>query len=234
MVRERIASGAWTPCWRLPARGTLARELLGRPGGENIVRRAQELLVEEGLLEARAGSGKYVRAPGARNMISGPMTGMMPNGLRALWTADSASVPRRRRALSPHRLHPARHVDEGTHGGDGLGAQEVTGSTPIMLDAWYQRLRDAYMETMADLGVVSGMEEQAFLEAMAVHKQVDPEMALVLKAIKATAKGGKASCASAPGTRPTSSRGRPWSAKSGAPTSAPPCCRPAGSTCTAR
>lgn len=58
------------------------------------------------------------------------------------------------------------------------------------LDAWYQRLRDAYMATMADLGVVSGMDERAFLEAMAVHKQVDPEMALVLKAIKATAKGG--------------------------------------------
>ncbi|WP_399921149.1 telomere-associated protein Tap [Streptomyces kanamyceticus] len=58
------------------------------------------------------------------------------------------------------------------------------------LDAWYQRLRDAYMETMADLGVVSGMEEHAFLDAMAASKSVDPEMALVLKAIKATAKGG--------------------------------------------
>ncbi|MFD5898584.1 telomere-associated protein Tap [Streptomyces sp. NPDC060366] len=58
------------------------------------------------------------------------------------------------------------------------------------LDAWYQRLRDAYMATMADLGVVSGMEEEAFLKAMAQHKSVDPEMALVLKAIKATAKGG--------------------------------------------
>ncbi|MEV0323099.1 telomere-associated protein Tap [Streptomyces sp. NPDC050658] len=58
------------------------------------------------------------------------------------------------------------------------------------LDAWYQRLRDAYMQTMADLGVTPGMEEGAFLEAMAVHKQTDPEMALVLKAIKATAKGG--------------------------------------------
>jgi DNA-binding transcriptional regulator YiaG len=58
------------------------------------------------------------------------------------------------------------------------------------LDAWYTRLRDAYMATMADLGVTSGMEEQAFLEAMSRHKQVDPEMALVLKAIKATAKGG--------------------------------------------
>ncbi|MFF5938902.1 telomere-associated protein Tap [Streptomyces sp. NPDC012508] len=77
------------------------------------------------------------------------------------------------------------------------------------LDAWYQRLRDAYMATMADLGVVSGMEEQAFLEAMARHKQVDSEMALVLKAIKATAKGGIGKLRERPRTTPLF---EPWPA----------------------
>ncbi|MEU6950280.1 helix-turn-helix domain-containing protein [Streptomyces sp. NPDC046316] len=77
------------------------------------------------------------------------------------------------------------------------------------LDAWYQRLRDAYMATMADLGVVSGMEEQAFLEAMARHKRVDPEMALVLKAIKATAKGGIGKLRERPRTTPLF---EPWPA----------------------
>ncbi|WP_331746033.1 telomere-associated protein Tap [Streptomyces sp. NBC_00872] len=77
------------------------------------------------------------------------------------------------------------------------------------LDAWYQRLRDAYMATMADLGVVSGMEERAFLEAMAVHKQTDPEMALVLKAIKATAKGGIGKLRERPRTTPLF---EPWPA----------------------
>ncbi|MEU3188677.1 helix-turn-helix domain-containing protein [Streptomyces sp. NPDC006923] len=77
------------------------------------------------------------------------------------------------------------------------------------LDAWYQRLRDAYMATMADLGVVSGMEERAFLEAMAQHKQVDPEMALVLKAIKATAKGGIGKLRERPRTTPLF---EPWPA----------------------
>lgn len=77
------------------------------------------------------------------------------------------------------------------------------------LDSWYQRLRDAYMKTMADLGVEPGMDEGEFLKAMAVHKQVDPEMALVLKAIKATAKGGIGKLRERPRTTPLF---EPWPA----------------------
>ncbi|MFJ8547199.1 telomere-associated protein Tap [Streptomyces sp. NPDC093586] len=58
------------------------------------------------------------------------------------------------------------------------------------LDPWYKRLRDAYVATMADLGVTTAMGGQEFLDAMARSKDVDPALALVLKAIKATAKGG--------------------------------------------
>jgi hypothetical protein len=58
------------------------------------------------------------------------------------------------------------------------------------LDAWYTRLRDAYVATMADLGVVPGMAPDAFLAAMDGHKDRDPQLALVLAAIKATVKGG--------------------------------------------
>jgi hypothetical protein len=58
------------------------------------------------------------------------------------------------------------------------------------LDAWYTRLRDAYMATMAELGVTSGMPEDDFLAAMARHRDVDPGRAAVLSAIKATVKGG--------------------------------------------
>ncbi|WP_030992585.1 telomere-associated protein Tap [Streptomyces sp. NRRL S-1813] len=57
-------------------------------------------------------------------------------------------------------------------------------------DAWYTRLRDAYMVTMADLGVEAGMSEADFLTAMARHKNVDPGQAAVLSAIKSTVKGG--------------------------------------------
>ena len=58
------------------------------------------------------------------------------------------------------------------------------------LDPWYERLRDAYLATMADLGVTKDLTEQQFLEAMAGHKAADPGMAAVLSAIKATVKGG--------------------------------------------
>ncbi len=58
------------------------------------------------------------------------------------------------------------------------------------LDPWYKRLRDAYVATMADLGVTTAMGGSEFLEAMARSKQVDPTMALLVGAIKATAKGG--------------------------------------------
>ncbi|MFJ2846998.1 telomere-associated protein Tap [Streptomyces griseofuscus] len=57
------------------------------------------------------------------------------------------------------------------------------------LDPWYKRLRDAYVATMADMGVTTDLSGQEFLEAMARRKQVDPTMALLETAIKATAKG---------------------------------------------
>ncbi|MEU3110288.1 telomere-associated protein Tap [Streptomyces albidoflavus] len=57
------------------------------------------------------------------------------------------------------------------------------------LDSWYKRLRDAYVATMADMGVTTDLQGQEFLEAMARRKQADPTMALLETAIKATAKG---------------------------------------------
>ncbi|MFJ4781477.1 telomere-associated protein Tap [Streptomyces sp. NPDC088762] len=62
------------------------------------------------------------------------------------------------------------------------------------LDAWYTRLRDAYMATMADLGVTSSLTEPEFLHAMSTHKHggtTDSRIsASVLSAIKSTVKGG--------------------------------------------
>lgn len=58
------------------------------------------------------------------------------------------------------------------------------------LDGWYNRLRDAYLATMADLGVRADLEPADFLTAMDGYKEHDPELAIVLSAIKATVKGG--------------------------------------------
>ncbi|WP_329028423.1 telomere-associated protein Tap [Streptomyces sp. NBC_00690] len=58
------------------------------------------------------------------------------------------------------------------------------------LDGWYNRLRDAYLATMADLGVHTDTEPADFLTAMNGYKGRDPELAIVVSAIKATVKGG--------------------------------------------
>ncbi|MER0443173.1 helix-turn-helix transcriptional regulator [Streptomyces sp. Edi4] len=58
------------------------------------------------------------------------------------------------------------------------------------LDGWYTRLRDAYLTTMADLGVDADLSPQDFLAAMDGYKGRDPEMAIVVGAVKATVKGG--------------------------------------------
>lgn len=81
------------------------------------------------------------------------------------------------------------------------------------LDPWYTRLRDAYLATMAELGVTAGMNPRQFLEATAgdVHKDTDPGEAAVLAAVKATVKGGigkLAEKAAGRGWRP----GQPWPA----------------------
>ncbi|MFJ4917620.1 telomere-associated protein Tap [Streptomyces sp. NPDC088726] len=65
----------------------------------------------------------------------------------------------------------------------------VRTQTGRYLDSWYKRLRDAYIATMADMDVTTDLTGIEFLEAMGRRKQVDPTMALLETAIKATAKG---------------------------------------------
>ncbi|MEW2267840.1 telomere-associated protein Tap [Streptomyces sp. NPDC047853] len=79
------------------------------------------------------------------------------------------------------------------------------------LDGWYQRLRDAYLATMADLGVDADLTPADFLAAMDDYKERDPELAVVASAIKATVKGGLGKLRERPrgeGWKP----GQPWRA----------------------
>ncbi|MFF4542162.1 telomere-associated protein Tap [Streptomyces aureus] len=62
--------------------------------------------------------------------------------------------------------------------------------TGAYLDPWHDRLKTAYVDTLADLGVTKDLTDAEFLAAMEQHKQVDPAMAAVLAAVKATVKGG--------------------------------------------
>ncbi|MGY5073368.1 telomere-associated protein Tap [Streptomyces griseus] len=58
------------------------------------------------------------------------------------------------------------------------------------LDGWYKRLRDAYVATMADLGVAEKLPPGEFLKAMGGYKGRDPELGIVVDAVKMTVKGG--------------------------------------------
>ncbi|MER5362835.1 helix-turn-helix transcriptional regulator [Streptomyces sp. NPDC002785] len=81
------------------------------------------------------------------------------------------------------------------------------------LDGWYNRLRDAYLTTMADLGVDADLSPQDFLTAMDGYKSRDPELGLVVSAVKATVKGGLGKLRERPrgeGWNP----GEPWRALS--------------------
>ncbi|MEV4786157.1 GntR family transcriptional regulator [Streptomyces tuirus] len=62
-LRRRIAEHVWEPGDRLPSRAQIGQEC---GVGENVVRRAQELLISQGVLEGRAGSGTYVAEPRQR------------------------------------------------------------------------------------------------------------------------------------------------------------------------
>ncbi|KRV48111.1 GntR family transcriptional regulator [Wenjunlia vitaminophila] len=100
LLRERIANHQWSPGDRLPSRAQLGRE---HGVGENVVRRAQELLISKGVLEGRAGSGTYVAEPRERLRVirsrrqdqrGGPSfrAEMSALGKRGTW--DSGTEPR--------------------------------------------------------------------------------------------------------------------------------------------
>lgn len=77
ILRQRIAEHEWTPGDRLPSRAQIAEEC---GVGENVVRRAQELLISQGVLEGRAGSGTYVAEPRQRVRVVRSSAREQPGG----------------------------------------------------------------------------------------------------------------------------------------------------------
>ncbi|MFJ9545076.1 GntR family transcriptional regulator [Streptomyces erythrochromogenes] len=77
VLRQRIAEHVWTAGDRLPSRSQIAEEC---GVGENVVRRAQELLISQGVLEGRAGSGTYVAEPRQRVRVVRSSAREQPGG----------------------------------------------------------------------------------------------------------------------------------------------------------
>ncbi|WP_331728509.1 telomere-associated protein Tap [Streptomyces sp. NBC_01176] len=83
--------------------------------------------------------------------------------------------------------------------------------TGAYLDPWHDRLKAAYVDTLADLGVTRDLDDRQFLTAMEQHKQTDPAMTAVLAAIKATVKGGVGKLRERPQGK-SYTEGEPWPA----------------------
>ncbi|MFD7393849.1 GntR family transcriptional regulator [Streptomyces virginiae] len=77
VLRRRIAEHDWNVGDRLPSRTQIAEEC---GVGENVVRRAQELLISQGVLEGRAGSGTYVAEPRQRVRVVRSSAREQPGG----------------------------------------------------------------------------------------------------------------------------------------------------------
>nr|WP_258025277.1 transcriptional regulator [Streptomyces bambusae] len=143
--------------------------------------------------------------------------------LPGCWLADLSSLTLDPRLPSPFTPHGRPPTGPAWYATPTLAYAAELGHTPRpteawirpdngpYLDAWYSRLRDAYMATMADLGVTPDLTPEAFLAAMATHKDHSRTHAAVLSAIKATVKGGIGKLRERPqgaGYRP----GEPWPA----------------------
>ncbi|MFI0573202.1 GntR family transcriptional regulator [Streptomyces tendae] len=88
-LRQRIAEHVWEPGDRLPSRAQIGQEC---GVGENVVRRAQELLISQGVLEGRAGSGTYVAEPRQRVRMVRSSAREQPEG--SPFRADMKAVGR--------------------------------------------------------------------------------------------------------------------------------------------
>ncbi|MET9608642.1 helix-turn-helix domain-containing protein [Streptomyces sp. NPDC006512] len=123
--------------------------------------------------------------------------------LPGCWLADLSSIELDPRLPSPFTPHGKRPTGPAWYATPTLAyAQElghdvhpteawIRPENGPYLDAWYTRLRDAYLATMADLGVTPALTEPEFLRAMAAYKEHPRGSATaVLSAIKSTVKGG--------------------------------------------
>lgn len=168
-IRSRIADGTWPPGYRLPSRSALGREFGGV--GENVVRRAQELLIDEGLLEGRAGSGTYVRAPQDRRPLlritprdDGSTSGVAPAGFTGTWEADStAKVPAppaiaarldiKNGALCVHTVYEFLTHHRPTIVAHSWEPMEITGGTLVVLPEGGPLAGVGVVQRMAHIGI---------------------------------------------------------------------------------
>ena len=103
----------------------------------------------------------------------------------------SPFTPTGERPTAPawYQTHTVAYAQELGHNVQPIEAY-LRRETGAYLDPWHDRLKTAYVDTLADLGVTRDLTDAEFLAAMERHKEIDPALTAVLAAIKGTVKGG--------------------------------------------
>ncbi|MFB7945108.1 GntR family transcriptional regulator [Kitasatospora phosalacinea] len=163
-LRRRVTAGEWAVGERLPSRARLA-ESYGV--GANVLQRAQEVLIGEGLLEGRTGSGTYVREPVprlplVRSRTPGEFPGEpAPDGeweseTGALTPAPEAVAHRLRIEpgdLTVHTRYEFKLDHKVLQLADSWEPMAVTAGTPATLPRYGPWHRRSVVERMARIGV---------------------------------------------------------------------------------
>ncbi|SCK12738.1 GntR family transcriptional regulator [Streptomyces sp. WMMB 322] len=172
LLRARIASGEWEVGEKLPSRARLAEEYGVGPA---IVRRANNVLIAEGHLEGRTGSGTYVAQPRARiRMMRSPIreqqggspfrANMAALGKQGTWESHTEA-----KAPVPTDIAARLDIDEGALGvhtryefmADGKPVQlstswepyDLTSRTIVLLPEGGPHAGRGVVERMAEIGV---------------------------------------------------------------------------------
>lgn len=171
-LRRRLAADEWETGAKMPSRAQLAQEYAVGP---NVVQKAVERLIIEGLLEGRAGSGTYVAQPRERRRMirsrhrerrggSPFRADMLEIGRAGTWEASSeARVPApqdiaRRLGIQPGDMTVRTRYE---FLADGKPAQlavsfepmAITGGTPILLPEMGPFAGQGVVERMRSIGV---------------------------------------------------------------------------------
>ena len=174
VLRTRIIAGEWEIGQRLPSRARLSEEY---GVGRNVMQRAVDRLIIDGLLEGRAGSGTYVRMPRERLRLvrsrhrergeggSPPGPDRRERGRADAWDSHSqVRVPApeaiaERLAIRPGELCVHTHYEFLADGqpvqlSESWEPMAITDGTPIVLPEMGPLAGKGVVERMRSIGVV--------------------------------------------------------------------------------
>ncbi|MEV6838488.1 GntR family transcriptional regulator [Streptomyces sp. NPDC051133] len=173
VLRARILAGEWETGARLPSRARLAEEY---GVGRNVVQRAMDRLISDGLVDGRAGSGTYVRVPRERLRLvrsrhrdrtcgPSPCSRTGERGRADAWDAHSrVRVPApegiaERLGIGPGDLCVTTHYEflaerQPVQLSESWEPMALTEGTPVMLPEMGPLAGKGVVERMRSIGVV--------------------------------------------------------------------------------